>query len=180
MADQLGVSFSPLDTGQGGQSGPGPGGSPLQDAIKILSFRMPTVVGAQGVSPLAGNPGDNPTDNWLQNLFKGLLPPDQPGVPGQPAAPVGPMVTGAPGPMGGAPPSAPNVFGGAPPPGPPPGGAPNPIVITTPPGIPKTTDPGPPPVSTAPVVDKMPMDGPPDYRDDPQGWKDWVTGGRRF
>lgn len=158
MAMLPGVSFSPInDASQPGHAGPQ--GSPLQDAIKILSFRMPTVVGAQmsAGSPLAGNLGDSVADDWLLKLFRGLLPtgpaPGAPAAPPPPSAP--PAWTGAP-----AGPSAPPVWTGAPPPGPSPT-APPPNVVFTPPESPKL--PAPPPSAPSPPPDRVP--GPPEWRD---------------
>ncbi len=158
-----GVSFSPLNTGSTpGQSGQA---SPLQDAIKILSFRMPTVVGAQmsAGSPLAGNLGDSVADNWLMNLFRGVLPAGTavPGTPGQPAQPPPVGYPGAP-PSGGTAP--PPIITGAPPPGPPPP-APPPIIGFIPPGIPPVLPPDPPPPSVEP-----PGPPPPAPPPDPSPW----------
>lgn len=143
-----GVSFSPLNTsspqGTSGQA------SPLQDAIKILSFRMPKVVGAATGSPLAGKLGDSVADNWLMNLFQGLLPEGNspvssaPGAPGAPGAPAAQPPFGFPSapPSGpGAPGAPPPVVSGAPPPGAPPPSAPPPVVVFSLPGIPPVLGP---------------------------------------
>ena len=57
MADDYGLSFSPLTQGQNrtGQASPSGGGSqnPVQDAIRTLSYRVPRTVGAQSPIPQA-------------------------------------------------------------------------------------------------------------------------------
>lgn len=65
MADEFGLSFSPLNPPPGQAGGPngyqpgGGSGSPIQDAVRILSLRIPRVVGASalGPSPLLNGPG---------------------------------------------------------------------------------------------------------------------------
>jgi hypothetical protein len=120
-----GVSFSPgKPEGTPSQQQPA---SPLQDAIKILSFRMPTTVGAGGVSPLANDPlGGGHVQDWLLKLFQGFTP-AQPQMAGPSPSPMGPMV----------PPQGVPSFGGnvAPPTSAP--SAPSPNVVLTPPGLPK-------------------------------------------
>lgn len=79
----VGMTFSPLNAPSQGQPGQGPQ-SPLQDAIKLLSFKLPTTVGAGAPSGLLGPPtaagamgpqqGDGSMDNWLMQLLKGLVP----------------------------------------------------------------------------------------------------------
>lgn len=150
-----GVSFSPLNTsspqGQAGHQ------SPLQDAIKILSFRMPTVVGAATGSPLAGSLGDSVADNWLMNLFQGLLPSGSSPMPSAPGAPAAQPPFGFPSapPSGpGAPGAPPPIVSGAPPPGAPPSSAPPPVVVFTPPDIPPVMPPEstPAPTGEPPVI----------------------------
>lgn len=157
---QPGVSFSPLNA-QAGPTGQN-GASPLQDAIKILSFRMPTVVGAlgqptlpgSGGSPLLGGPGGMATD-WLTNLFRGLAPADTGGQP-MTGAPTNPVNPGG----GNAPPS----FTDTQPPGPPPQGPPGPRVIMH----------GPQPIGP----DMPPVAPPPDTPDtQPPDFRNWLTGG---
>jgi hypothetical protein len=78
--------------------------NPVQDAIRILSFRMPSTVGASGITPqqnmqgptalggqLGGFPGSNPSlIDFLQRLFGGRAagpmgaPPSAPGMPSAP------------------------------------------------------------------------------------------------
>lgn len=120
MPNSLGVSFSPLD--QGKASGQDQPVNPVQEAIKLLSFRMPTVVGAGAPSPLAlmGGPngggtqlGMSAADQWIRRFLMGQMG-QQPG-----SAPVGPGQAPA-------------------------GPAPNPNVGYTPPGMPRpapVTDP---------------------------------------
>lgn len=77
-----GISFSPL--GQpGGATDPmqqqRPSGAPVQDAIRLLSLKMPTTAGPSAVSPLfGGSPtalgpqlGNVIADNWLQQQYGG-------------------------------------------------------------------------------------------------------------
>src|SRR3954468_22422387 len=58
MADNFGLSFAPLGQSASGASGSpaGPGGTggsvnPLQDAIRVLSLRIPRTVGASPIAP---------------------------------------------------------------------------------------------------------------------------------
>jgi hypothetical protein len=81
-----GISFSPAQNQPTGQVGGGmakPGATPLQDAIKLLSFKLPTNVGASAPSPsqIMGGPtpmgaqlGNGVANNWLMALFQGLNP----------------------------------------------------------------------------------------------------------
>lgn len=79
-----GISFSPAQQPIAGQpTGMRPGTTPLQDAIKLLSFKLPTNVGAGAPSPtqLMGGPspfgaqlGNGVANNWLMALFQGLNP----------------------------------------------------------------------------------------------------------
>lgn len=87
-----GVSFSPFNAppqmGQGQQK---PGGvSPVQDAIRMLSFRMPSTVGASAPAPqglmggqtaMGGQLGNPLALNWLRALFGGQAMPGAP-LPG--------------------------------------------------------------------------------------------------
>lgn len=59
MFDELGVSFLPsADNGPRGGEG-GPGGGRLEDVLRILSFRLPKVLGARAIAPadLLNSPG---------------------------------------------------------------------------------------------------------------------------
>ena len=57
MIDNLGISFSPLNNptfaGGQGQNAGQHGSVPLADAIRMLSLRIPRVVGARGIAPQA-------------------------------------------------------------------------------------------------------------------------------
>ncbi len=123
MAD-LGLSFAPLannaPTGATGQ--PQANAAPLQEAIRLLSLRLPRQVASRGLAPSslltapgsAGLPGTSgaPTiEEFLRRLLMGF------GTPGQPTNPY--PGTGGPEPMPGAYPapamSAPEpMMGGAP------------------------------------------------------------------
>ncbi len=87
-----GISFSPFNQPpQMGQGGPRPGGvTPIQDAIRMLSFRMPTTVGASSPAPQGimggqtaqgGQLGNPLALNWLRALFGGGQMPGAP-LPG--------------------------------------------------------------------------------------------------
>jgi hypothetical protein len=73
------MTFSPLNSGTPGQMGRPQ--NPVQDAIKLLSFRMPATVGAgAGAAPsLLGAPqlgaqvGNGVAGNWLMQLLQGLV-----------------------------------------------------------------------------------------------------------
>lgn len=76
-----GISFSPLQNPQTSQGPANTSGvSPLQDAIKLLSFKLPTSVGPTQ-PPLQGGPsalgpllGNSVAQNWLMALFQGMQP----------------------------------------------------------------------------------------------------------
>lgn len=100
-----GVSFSPFNAPpQGGQGMQKPGGvQPVQDAIRMLSFRMPSTVGASSPAPqglmggqtaLGGQLSNPLALNWLRALFGGQAMPGA-ALPGLGAP------QGAPGGMGG-------------------------------------------------------------------------------
>lgn len=102
--DQPGVSFSPFNQ-RPGQASPGAVQSPVQDAIKIISFRMPSTVGASAPAPasLLGGPtpqGPGLGGGLMQEFLKRLLLGQQP----QGAAPMAtatPATPAMPTPMGG-------------------------------------------------------------------------------
>lgn len=102
----FGVSFLPGGDGSGNQARPQT--DPVQQAIQMLSLRLPRVVGAQGMSPapLLQSPGGGGLAEFLQHLFGQ-------GHFGGPMAPgMGPMGPGA-SPMGpGAAPPTPRVIPG--------------------------------------------------------------------
>lgn len=118
MPTEMGLSFAPTGNRDQDQAN-GSNQTPLQDAIKVLSLRMPSFVGAaQGISPLAGMAGGGSAgvpniggvpgglEDLLRRLFGGggglqpagvppLGPPPPtvsfPEIPGQPSGrPVGP------------------------------------------------------------------------------------------
>lgn len=78
----LGLSFAPTDQNQQEQQNK-PVGTPIQDAIKILSLRIPSFAGAKGIAPDAllqgGGAGSFPfggqtpggLDEYLRRLFAG-------------------------------------------------------------------------------------------------------------
>jgi hypothetical protein len=103
MADNgFGVSFLPNgDQRYQRQDGTGGGQGPLQEAVKILSMRVPRVVGANPLAPLAllqgaGSGGLQP--GQLEQLMRtlGIGPSMQ---SGQAAMGAGPSVGGAPSPF---------------------------------------------------------------------------------
>ena len=58
MADNFGVSFDPsMTTDPSKNKGNNNGLTGIQQAIQTLSYRLPKVSGAQGISPLMGQPG---------------------------------------------------------------------------------------------------------------------------
>lgn len=78
MAD-VGLTFSPTsDQSNAQQRTPGGGGlSPVQDAIRILSFKLPTVLGPGAITPGSnlGQPyglGDSVIQEWLRQLMMGV------------------------------------------------------------------------------------------------------------
>ena len=82
MAD-VGLSFSPTSVNSQ-QQHTGQGSSPVQDAIRILSFRLPTVLGASAATPMQNLGGPSPfgsqlgaavIQNWLKQLLGGTEPP---------------------------------------------------------------------------------------------------------
>lgn len=91
----LGISFVP---GQGSQqqqqAGVEPAGPPLQQALQLLSLRLPRVAGANAILPrplLNGRPGGSPvpgTPEW-DELMKRLLPGGGGSMPGGGAPPPG-------------------------------------------------------------------------------------------
>lgn len=102
----MGVSFLP-GGGDNGQRNKPPT-EPLQQAIQMLSLRLPQVAGAQGIAPgpLLQSPGGGGIMELLAQLFgQGHMGQQQPGMAGMAGAgPMAPAVhpgTGAP--QGGAP-----------------------------------------------------------------------------
>lgn len=93
--DTIGLSFSPSGSGQDAQQAQPQSGdlSPVQQAIKILSLRVPRNVGAGGITPnaLLTSPGAGGMD--IVALLRQLM---QGGGPGAPTA--GPASGGIPNP----------------------------------------------------------------------------------
>lgn len=104
----FGVSFVPGGDASGNQTKPPT--EPLQQAIQMLSLRLPKVVGAQGLAPgpLLQSPGGGALAELLRQLFG----------QGRPGGTMAPSMPGA-SPMA---PSAPSMPGGMPPPRVVPGG----------------------------------------------------------
>lgn len=83
---QYGIDFQPgAQQDQNGLGGGTPGASPLESVVRLLSLRLPTVVGARGLAPqqllgggpgvggaaLGGNPNSAQVLQWLQQLLAG-------------------------------------------------------------------------------------------------------------
>ena len=119
MADNWGVSFIPGQGQDNGQEQGGPGGpqvSPTQQAIRLLSLRLPRFSGPNGFAPssllngpgAAGNPafGPNAPMGGFPGAMPSPMPPEMPGgmpgggMPGG-GMPGGGMPGGMPGGMGG-------------------------------------------------------------------------------
>lgn len=106
MTGNMGLSFAPTGNNELDKAN-GANQTPIQDAIKVLSLRMPFNVGSGGITPLAGmaggaaglpNVGGIP--GGLEDLLRRLFASSgmgAPSVPGQPAPPPmrppGPVVT---------------------------------------------------------------------------------------
>lgn len=80
-----GVNFQPgsYQNGENGQNGQArPGGSGVQEAIRILSLRLPKVVGAQAISPMAlltsQGSGGNRVDSVVNQVLSRLMPEQRP------------------------------------------------------------------------------------------------------
>lgn len=78
----IGVNFQPGQSGYGNGS---PKGDNVQEAIKVLSLRLPKVVGAQGIAPSAlmnsmgggGSRVDSVVNQVLARMFPTGMPPGQ-------------------------------------------------------------------------------------------------------
>lgn len=99
----FGVSFVPGGDASGNQTKPPT--EPLQQAIQMLSLRLPKVVGAQGLAPgpLLQSPGGGALAELLRQLFGqgrpgGTMAPSMPGAspmaPGAPSLPPPHVVPG--------------------------------------------------------------------------------------
>lgn len=132
--DTFGLSFSPTQQNSNTQNPnnqsptAGGSGSPIQDAIKVLSLRIPHITGPGGIAPPgllnsaggAGMPqgGAGGLEEFLRRLFGGQ------GIPGMGAAPPPNVIPGVGGGPGENPlPSPPGGFNPSPAP-PPPSGPP--------------------------------------------------------
>ena len=116
MADNFGVSFSPLARSGGGSGGTA--AQPVQEAIRVLSLRVPQVAGARAIAPQPllnapgaasvaapmGTPGAPAVGGLAEILRKrfGLMGPTSPGTVPLPSAahgggwlPEGPLAGGA-------------------------------------------------------------------------------------
>ena len=96
MADPFGVSFLPGGDAQ--YKRPQGTSAPLQEAIKVLSLRVPRVVGANPLAPLAlltGQGGGGMPSGIVETLLRALTPPES--APPVAAIP-GPMTPQAPAP----------------------------------------------------------------------------------
>lgn len=86
----MGVNFQPGVTDQGQPGGGRPGGSGVQEAIKILSLRLPKVVGAQGLAPLPllTSPGaEGRAERVVEDIWRRMNPAAAK-APGSPVLPV--------------------------------------------------------------------------------------------
>lgn len=107
-----GVNFQPGNAGD--QQRRATGGSPdgIQEAIKVLSLRLPKVVGARAVSPQAllqspGSGGNPRVDSIVQSVLSRMFPgqggpqPSAPMLPSGGGQTSGTMPTGTPSPFSG-------------------------------------------------------------------------------
>jgi hypothetical protein len=108
--DQLGLSFLPSGDANGQRSDAGPSaGGRLEDVLRILSLRLPKVLGAHAIAPgeLLNSPGGAPipsggghggdpiADTIAKHILDGIPPPGAgnpagsftPGIPGGTAGP---------------------------------------------------------------------------------------------
>jgi hypothetical protein len=128
MADQIGVSFIPSQDNQQAPGGPPQGqlSGDLASAYKILSLRLPSIVGSGGIAPNAllqsqgalGVPGAKSQPggfNPYAALFEVLLKHGLGQPTGQPVSSTMPIPGGAPQRMPMTPPPAPNYNMPAPP-----------------------------------------------------------------
>jgi len=94
----LGVTFAPGSQNPTQQK---TGAPPLQEAIKLLSLRLPKVVGANSPIPqqLLTAPGGmgapDPTGNPLLDMLRAILGAQTPNAMGLPGPPTGPGRTGS-------------------------------------------------------------------------------------
>ena len=95
----IGVNFQPgasRDNGQSPQARP----DGVQEAIKVLSLRLPKVVGAQGIAPQPllssqGSGGNPRVDSVVNQILSRIMPTGQPQGPSAPMVPqMGPSFGG--------------------------------------------------------------------------------------
>lgn len=72
----IGLTFAPTSDPMTASHGQSNQSSPVQDAIRILSFRLPTVLGAGAITPAQNmgpsyGLGDSVIQNWLRQLMLG-------------------------------------------------------------------------------------------------------------
>ena len=94
-----GVNFQPGGT-MGEQAQPKPSqGSGVQEAIKVLSLRLPKVVGAQGATPMAllggQGSGGSRVDSVVNQVLSRIMPTGQPQQTPTAQVPSGPSFTGS-------------------------------------------------------------------------------------
>ena len=75
----IGIQFLPGAQGENGPTSPRGGGDPIQEAVRILSLRLPRVVGAQAIAPqaLLTSPGGaaNPfIDTLVDMILRRVMP----------------------------------------------------------------------------------------------------------
>lgn len=91
MAQQpYGVSFLPNGDQRYQRPSGGTGASPVQEAIKVLSLRVPRVVGSTPLAPLAlltGQGGGGAPSGVVETLLRALAPPQSPSAPPVAAVP---------------------------------------------------------------------------------------------
>ena len=108
----IGVNFQPGSNQDEARNGsPRPGASGVQEAIKVLSLRLPKVVGAQGVTPMplltSQGAGGNPrVDSVVNQIMQRFAPTQAPQAPAPQTA--GPNFAGDIGAMYSTPPAMPN------------------------------------------------------------------------
>ena len=102
----IGVNFQPGANGENGENGNGrpSSGSGVQEAIRILSLRLPRVMGAQGVAPMPlltsqGSGGNPRVDSIVNQVLSRVMPGQQPPMLSQPTSSAmggGPSFSGTP------------------------------------------------------------------------------------
>ena len=104
MFDELGLSFLPGANGP--RSEAGPGGGRLEDVLRILSFRLPKVLGAKAIAPgeLLNSPGGSALPSGggsggdpIADIISRTVLQNLPGSGGGAANPAGSFAPGMPG-----------------------------------------------------------------------------------